>query len=91
MTATTTMRPGSFAGSPAFTATVNGSAITPLERWSQGSATYNEQERITVNVLTEPRERMHLPTAVLLLWLVVVLAAMWAGIVAIAWVVWHTL
>ena len=42
-------------------------------------------------VLTEPRQRLHIPPVVLILWVVVVLAAMWAGIVAIAWVVWNVL
>ena len=43
------------------------------------------------SVLTEPRDRYHLPPIVVILWVTIILAALWAGIVAIAWAVWHLL
>lgn len=44
-----------------------------------------------MQVLSEPRSRRQLPPLVLFLWVVLVLAVMWAGIVAVAWVVWNAL
>jgi hypothetical protein len=59
------------------------------------------RRRIAVNwaprpgeILSEPKSRKwweQLSPAVLLLWVLVICAAMWAGIVAIAWAVWHVL
>ena len=44
-----------------------------------------------MNVLSEPRTRRQLPPLVLFLWILVVLAVMWAGFIAVAWVVWNAL
>ena len=49
-----------------------------------------------MQVLSDPRsrpvvQRKPLSAVVLVLWFAIVLAMMWAGIVAIAWVVWNLL
>ena len=44
-----------------------------------------------MQVLSDPRTRRQFPPVVLFLWVLIVLACLWVGIVAIAWVVWHVL